>query len=174
MLVYWKKFMSDELFDYLLECNNKIGKILVGNDFINHRNTMKELFKAGDRTERERLMSADCLLVEYMLLKNNYVQPSVNIAYDFSYKDDKVDVKVISSKYFNIPGDKCIWYMQNIRSYLLTKFAFYKYEEAPKEPLKIGDVVSFRLIEVSDAEKVMSSVKPSRGDGYYYALPSLQ
>jgi hypothetical protein len=161
--------MSDVL-EYLAEVHPQIQTITIDQDFIDHRNEMKEKFRANGREDWRRLMHADCLIAEYALLKNNLVEPPQNIFHDFIHGDAKVDCKIITSRYFNIPDEKTVYYMENIRRGDLTHFAFYKFVENPTAALQVGDVVKLRLCEVQTASKVMSQVRVSNTDGYYYLI----
>jgi hypothetical protein len=160
----------NNLLIYLKECQEKIGEITIDQDFIDFRNEHKEKFRAAGREDWQRLMHADCLITEYMLIKNNMVNKPENIRHDFIKDEFKVDAKIISSLYFNVPNDKTTWYMENIRSGELTHFAFYKFIVKPGAPLKVGDKISVRLDEVRDAEFVMNNLRRSQGDGYYYVV----
>ena len=165
----------DNLINHLIDCNNKIGKIKVSQEFIEHRNTLKEVFRSNGRSDTQRTMNADCVLLEYYLLLNKFVDAPNHIGHDFIWNDQKVDLKLITSKYFNVPEDKVLWYMQNIRSNHLTSFAFYKYEEPPDRPLVVGDIVSFRILDAISALDVMNNLKKShKSDGYYYLIEDVQ
>jgi hypothetical protein len=169
MLVYWENYMTN-LLQYLKECQDRIGEIIIDQGFIDFRNEHKEKFRAGGRDDRQRLMDADCLITEYALINNGFVNKPENKRHDFIKDNDKVDAKIISSLYFNVPEDKVTWYMENIRSGNLTHFAFYKFVVRPGAPLKPGDKVLIRLDEVRDAEYVMNKLRPSNKDGYYYIV----
>jgi len=159
-----------ELFEYLDDCQRDIGIITIDDDFIEYRNAHKEKFNANGRNTNERLMHADCLIVEYTLIKNRLVEPPKNIAYDFSIGDNKIDAKIITSKYFNISNESLIWYRQNILSGDVTHFAFYKYQTNPLSPLKAGDEIKLQFIDIENARTVIKNTKPSNYKGYYYIL----
>lgn len=141
-------------------------------EFVAFRDKMKNKFRANGREDWRRTMHADCLAIEYQLLKKKLVKKPENIYHDFIVEDTKVDCKVITSRYFNVPEDKTLYYMENLRSGNVTHFAFYKYyPRAPEAPLKAGDVVQFQLCEVQRVERVMNALFPSNyGDGYYYTV----
>ncbi len=160
------------VYNYLSSIHKQIETFTVTEDFIAFRNKMKDKFQAGKRDETTRLMHADCLCVEYALLEKNLVQPPESIHHDFIYEDSKVDCKLINTRYFSVPGHKVLYYMENLRKRRLTDFAFYKYKKNPDAPLKVGDVVEFKLISVVPAYEVMEDLVPSqyRRDDYYYTV----
>ena len=158
------------LFEHLEDCMLVCHDIPVDQDFIDYRDDHKNKFAANGRTEEERLMHADCLIIEYTLLNRKFVVYPENIKHDFIFGNHKTDIKIITSKYFNIPSDKVEWYMGNIRSGDLTDFAFFKFTKRPQRPLEDSDVVSIKLLEVRNAEEVMNNLQPSQGDGYYYRV----
>lgn len=158
------------LLEHLKDCAHVCHEIIIDEDFIEYRNEHKDKFAAAGRTEEKRLMHADCLLIEYTLLDKKFVLRPENIKHDFIYDNHKVDVKIITTQWFNVPADKVAWYMGNIRSRDLTDFAFFKFNEQPMRPLKVGDKVKIKLCEVRNAEEVMNELKVSQGDGYYYQV----
>ncbi|NBP03589.1 MAG: hypothetical protein EBU90_26540 [Proteobacteria bacterium] len=165
----------DNLINYLIECNNKIGKIKVSQDFINYRDNLKDVFRPNSRSETQRTMNADCVLFEYQLLLNKFVHKPTHKGHDFIWNDQKVDLKLIASKYFNIPDDKVMWYMNNIHNKEVTSFVFYKYENPPERPLVVGDTVSFRIVEAVSAKEVMDNIRISnKTNGYYYIVNDVQ
>lgn len=161
---------TSALYNYLSSIHKDINKFTVTEDFIQHRDKMKNKFRANGRDEETRLMAADCLGIEYLLLQKNLVEPPQTIFHDFIYDGARVDVKLITTRYFNIPDDKVVYYMENIRSGQLTHFAFYKYKENPGRPLKAGDKVEYVLKKVVPAEQVMQDLVPSQYKGYYYTI----
>ncbi len=159
------------LSNYLSSIHNQIQTFTVTEDFIAFRNKMKDKFRAGKRDQTARLMHADCLCVEYTLLEKNLVEPPESLHHDFIYEDAKVDCKLITSRYFNVPDDKVLYYMENLRKGRLTDFAFYKYKKNPDGPLKAGDIVEFKFKGVVPAYQVMKNLIPSQyGNGYYYTI----
>lgn len=158
---------------YLSEVHDQVKELFIDQAFIDHRDSMKDRFRASGRDDNTRLMHADCLAVEYNLLDKGLVSEPTSIFHDFIYEGAKVDCKIVTSKYFNVPDDKVIYYMKNIRANDLTHFAFYKWDKHPDRPLQVGDVVSFKLCEVVDAERVMNKVEVSSYGGYYYRVKNI-
>ena len=165
---YLKRSMSS-LYDYLKECQDRLGVITIDQAFIDYRNQMAWKFRAGNRDVNTRIMNADCLIVEYSLIQGAMVAEPYGMEQDFvvSKYMALVDAKIYD-KWFNIPADKVQWYMKNIKEGLLTHFAFYRWVNKPARPLEVGDTVELRLIEVSPAETVLRNVNISQYDGYYY------
>jgi hypothetical protein len=161
---------SSTLYSYLSSIHEEVETFEVTEEFIEFRDKMKDKFRANGREEWRRTMHADCLAIEYQLLKKKLVEKPENIYHDFIVEGTKVDCKIITSKYFNVPEDKVLYYMENLRSGNVTHFAFYKfYPRSPEAPLKAGDVVQFKLCEVQRVERIMNSLSPSNyKDGYYY------
>lgn len=162
------------LFDYLKECNDNIGEITITPEFIEYRNEYKDKFNANGRTNDQRLMHADCLIIEYMFLENEIVTKPETIKYDFGVGDNKIDCKVIKD-WFNVPAGYDNYYTKNIAANQLTHFAFFRYKTAPTRPLVAGDKISFNLIKVDSAINVLSKLRPSKypdkftgKTGYYY------
>ena len=162
---------SSAIFNYLSEVHSQIETFIVDEEFILHRDAMKAKFRAHGREEHRRLMHADCLAIEYLLLKKELVEKPTNIYHDFIIEDAKIDCKLVTNRYFNVPDDKVIYYMQNLKNGHLTHYAFYKYYKNPDAPLKVGDEVGFVLKEVKSADKVMQQLQVSQyGNGYYYTV----
>ena len=163
---------SSAIFNYLSSIHEEIETFIVDEEFILHRNTMKAKFRAHGREDYKRLMHADCLAVEYLLLQKDLVEKPDNIYHDFTIDDAKVDCKIIHNRYFNVPEEKTIYYLENIKRGHLTHFAFYKYYKNPDAPLKVGDEVHFVLKEVTSADTVMKKLQVSQygNGGYYYTV----
>jgi phage pi2 protein 07 len=163
--------MSD-ISHYLNECQNIIGKITITKEFEQLRNEMSVKFKSNGRDKNTKLLHADCLIVEYMLIQNGFVLYPENKKHDFildSFRA-KVDAKVVD-KYFNIPSDKLAWYIGNINENELTHFAFYKWISRPIRPLQEGDIVELEFISSKPARDILNNLSISNGkygDGYYY------
>ena len=160
------------LFNKLWTFNETIGTITIGEKFIEFRDQMKNKFNGGDRSDMERTIDADCLIIEYEMITRCLVNapPNNEIRYDFSLDEYRVDVKVIASDYFNIPSNKLEWYKNNVVSGSLTHFAFYKFSNKMTRPFMIGDVSSFILLEVKDARETLKSLSRSNTEGYYYRI----
>ena len=154
-----------------LDSQNKVFTIT--EDFIQHRNDMSQIFRDWDdeeRNETQKLMDADCLIVEYMLLRDGVVDKPENIQQDFIYKKDKVDIKLIK-KWFNISTRNFNRFYRNIINGDLTHFALYRFVNEPTKPFKVGDTCEVELVEVTDARSLIKAVRPSQFKGYYY-IPS--
>lgn len=157
------------LYDYIKKSTEFLGPITIDQEFIDYRNEHKDLFQANGRDDKTRLMNADCLIVEYSMIKHALAIDSNCKEFDYEIRmfNAKVDAKIYD-KWFNIPSDKVEWYMNNIRSGLLTHFAFYRWVTKPVKPLIVGDVVQTTFINVVPAEEVLKNVRVSQYDGYYY------
>jgi len=160
----------NSLYEYLNECQQKIGTITIDQGFLDFRTEMLEKFNPGAREEWKRIIHADCLIAEYALITGKYVQEPTSIRHDIIYDNAKIDIKFITSKYFNIPENKVEWYLQNIKLNELTHFAFYKYDVPADRTLKLGDTVNVTLHDVQPAKKVMNEISVSNYGGYYYTV----
>lgn len=159
-----------ELFEYLKTCQEKIGDITIDEEFIKFRDESKNRFNPNGRDETQCLMNADCLVTEYYLLKNGMAGEPESIRYDFSIGESKIDAKMISSKYFNMPGKSVRWYESSIELNQLTHFAFYQYINPPNRPLQAGDKVQIKLLKIEPAKKVIGNKLKSKTSGYYFVI----
>ena len=159
----------NSLYNYILKCNDFMGDITIDQAFIDYRNQMKWKFRANGRDENQRLMDADCLIVEYTMIQSAFAEESYCKEFDYEVRqyNAKVDVKIYD-KWFNIPSDKLEWYKMNIKKGLLTHFAFHRWVNKPTKPLVVGDVVKTELVNVISAVEVLSNLSISQYDGYYY------
>ena len=157
---------SPELYNFLYS-QNKVFTIT--EDFIQHRNEMKDKFGDwdGERTPIKKLMDSDCLIIEYMLLKDGVVDKPENIQHDFILKNFKVDIKVIQ-KWFNISSRNFNRFYTNTINGDLTHFAIYRFVTKHDKPFEVGDVCEVELIEVNDSRSVLKAASPSTFEGYYY------
>ena len=146
-----------------------MGEITIDQAFIDYRNQMMWKFRSNGRDENQRLMDADCLIVEYSMVQSAFAEESYCKEFDYEVRtfNAKVDVKIYN-KWFNIPSDKVEWYVGNVNKGLLTHFAFHRWVNKPLKPLVVGDKVKTDFINVVLAKEVMSNLSASQYDGYYY------
>ena len=160
----------EELNTLLADAVLSIGEVKVDEDFIDFRNKSKDKFKANRRDEETRLKNADCLLLEYTLIKNNLVKASTDKVHDICVHNFKIDLKCIESSWYTPKTDNIPWMLEGIKNGLLTHFAFY-HMSRPARPLKVGDKIRFEYIKVEDAMTVLNNLKLSKfNDGYYFGV----
>lgn len=161
---------TEELNILLAETVSSLGEVQVDEDFIDFRNKSKDKFKANRRDEETRLKNADCLLLEYTLIKNKLVEASIDKVHDICVQDLKIDLKCIESSWYSPKTDNIPWMLEGIKNGLLTHFAFYHMTRPPR-PLKAGDKINFEYIKAEDAMTVFNNLKLSKfNDGYYFGV----
>lgn len=163
---------TEELDSFLREHINLIGTVKITSDFIEYRDDVRSNFRKDSRDDTYRLIHADCLVLEHELLARGYVNEPTNKLHDFCLQNLSIDLKSITSKYFNLSeqaSNKIPWWLKGIKNNLLTHFAFYKMNR-PSRPLKENDMVSFEYIKAYDAMYVLNNLKRSRYDGYYFEV----
>lgn len=161
--------MSD-IFDYLKLCVDKLGTITITQAFIDYRDQMKWKFRTNGRTETEKLMNCDALILEYALVQGALAGAAECREHDFVLKsfNAKIDAKKIE-KWFNISDDKIAWYNRNYKLGEVTHFCFFKFPNRSR-PLQVGDTVKIDLLDVVPVEEVLRNVSPSNFQGYYYKV----
>lgn len=161
---------TETLNDLLKRSVESLGQVEVDQDFIDFRNKFKKKFKGNGRDEETRLKNADCLLLEYHLIKNNLVDAPTNEVHDICVQDFKIDLKCIESSWYTPKTDNIPWMLEGVKNGLLTHFAFY-HMKRPNRPLKVEDKVDFEYIKVEDAMAVFNNLKLSKfNDGYYFGV----
>lgn len=163
---------TTDLDDFLIEQIDKVNPFTVSKEFIEYRNEMKNSFRSNKRTDFKRLMDADCLALEYLLVNSKAVEPPTNKLHDFCLHDLLVDVKCIVNNYYNISEEassKLPWMLDGIKKGYLTHFSFIRMDR-PHRPLEIGDIVTFSYIKSFEAKDVLNGLKPSKYNGYYFEV----
>jgi hypothetical protein len=118
---------------------------------------------------------ADAMLFEQWLIRHKYVVPANHIGHDFQWVNMKVDVKEVTSKWFNIQPNKIGWYIKCFEKKHLTHFLFIKTTRDPFVPLVVGDVVTITPICVLPVKPVIKSVNQSNtAGGGFIDLATLQ
>jgi hypothetical protein len=168
------------LYDYLKQCQEKIGTIEITQDFINYREEKKKIYPANGRDDTTHRRHLDCLIGEYTLIQRGYV---IGLPLDIKMPDyivegkhfgsdtnALVDNKFLSRSYFEVPDiKKYEWYIKSINKKELTDFAFYKIKAPYGRPMEVGDTVDLKLCDVVDAKHVMRNLSPSKKeDGSWY------
>lgn len=148
-----------------------VERIIVTPEFIDYRDEMKTILEedGSDRSEKTRLMAADCLLLEYELIKQKLVSPPKTKGQDFIIDEYYVDNKTITSIWFPIYKQQTLDNHQyNIDNGLLTHYSFHKYKLAPTEPFKAGDVTGFDFIRAEESQYVLNRLVKSNFKGWRY------
>lgn len=153
--------------NFFLKNEGVYSYITVNQEFIDYRDRKLAEFGANGRDLKARVMHADCLIIEWELLRNTRAKRPVHLAHDLIIDDIKVDIKVVHGKTFNVTSKKRDWYMNSYKAGQVDAYSFFKYINAPTEPLKVGDVVGFNYIKSQSYKTMISSLSVSKYDGYY-------
>jgi hypothetical protein len=145
-----------------------LKNIVITPRFIDYRNNYAMVLDMSSaKNDDERLMRADCLLVEYTLLESGLVDFPTDHAHDIIYNGKHIDIKVIQ-RWFNITDrKKPQWFKDKWKAGLLDSFVFYKYDVPPNKPLEVGDVVSFNFHSEQPTEYILKNLNKSQFEGYY-------
>ena len=155
-----------ELEQYLRTAINSLQNQIVTSEFEAERNDKKIQFEKTDirrgkqqtRTDEQRFMHADCLLLEYLLVDNKNVLPPIDILHDFLIDKYAIDTKCISGPYFWPTVENIKWMSDGIRKGLLTHFLFHT-KHGPERILKEGDSVSFNFVKLVRAQDVLDNLE---------------
>ncbi len=155
-----------ELDQYLRTAVNSLQNQIVTSDFETERNEKKIQFEETDarrgklqtRTDVERFMHADCLLLEYLLVDNQNVLAPIDILHDFRIDKYAIDAKCISGPFFWPTLENIKWMRNGIRDGLLTHFLFHT-KHGPNRILKEGDSVSFNFVKLVRAQEVLDNLQ---------------
>jgi hypothetical protein len=162
-----------ELDSYLRESVESLGEVIVDQDLIEYRNIQVELLPPDGRTLEERMIDADCTLLEYILIQRKLVEKSYDNVHDFCVHEYKIDVKCVNTKYYNIPKEKSRrnipWMKKAFENNNLTHFAFY-HMNRPLRPLEVDDKITFEYLKLESADHVLKNLQESKYDGYYYRV----
>jgi hypothetical protein len=158
------------LYDYIKNAIDKLEVITIDQAFIDYRNQMTWKFNTNGRTEQEKLINCDALILEYSLIQKALASPAKCREHDFIFSEfnAKIDAKKIE-KWFNITDDKIAWYNRNYKLGEVTHFCFFKYTNKLR-PFQVGDTVKVDLLDVVSVEEVLRNVIPSNFKGYYYIV----
>ena len=155
-----------------LACNH-LQDVVITEDFIQYRNDLVKKFPPYGRTQDERLVSGDALIIEYLLPKvDKEVLEATHMGHDIILNGNKIDIKVVRGTWFTVSNGKDQWYNKCIHGGDLDYFAFFSYTKAHSKPFVAGDRVSLRFIKLERAANVMYNLRRSRYNGYYYDLRS--
>jgi len=154
---------------YLKEIVNSLGEVIVDQPFIVHRNICVEQFLPHKRTLEQRMIHADCTLLEYTLIQRDFVEKPYNILHDFRIHQYKIDVKCIQTVWYSIPEKKEEQLKNGVKNHDLTHFGFYKMNR-PNRPLEIGDKLTFEYIKLEDANYVLNNLEVSKFGGHRYLV----
>lgn len=162
---------TSELHRLLNKMVKEIGIITVDQGFLDHRAEAVKEFNDYGRDEYTKQLHCDCLLLEYTQLKRGLVEETDHIASDYSFNDVLIDNKVLTGPYWNISQSKFNWHKECIQKDLLHYFAFFRFDQQANKPLELGDQVSFKLIEVLEAQQALDMTSRSNYEGRYLPIP---
>jgi len=143
--------------------------IEVTQEFINFRDG--EIAK-GTYNPNNDYKNCDYLLLEWWLKKHQYVnENSHEWRHDFIIKGlGKIDVKWISSKYFNIKEAKSKnQLIESINIGELDYFLFYTHPKIERKYI-IGDILSHKYIDILPAKRVMDNLIDSNDKGWFFPV----
>lgn len=160
--------------------------LVIDREFIELREKIKPRLKQGRRTDFKFTKDTDCLVLEEWLIKKNIVLGPLSehltkngaCVYDCRIEllnsTAFVDFKCIDqNQYYNISEEKMKthpWVQDGINAGLLTHYCFYQMFRPEDRPLQENDVVTFKLINVLNAQYVLDSLMPSQYEGKYYKV----
>jgi hypothetical protein len=155
-----------ELEQHLRIAVNSLQNQFVTLAFEIERNQKKIQFEETDarrgkkqtRTDEQRFMHADCLLLEYLLVDNKTILEPIDILHDFRIDKYAIDAKCISGPYFWPTVENIKWMRDGIRKGLLTHFLFHT-KHGPNRILKEGDSVSFNFVKLVRAQDVLDNLE---------------
>ena len=162
---------TSELHRQLKKMVKEIGIITVDQDFLDYRAEAVKDFNDNGRNEYTKQLHCDCLLLEYTQIKLGLVEETDHIASDYKFRDKLIDNKVILGPYWNISQNKFNWHRNCIQEDLLDYFAFFRFDQEANIPLEVGDQVSFKLIEVLEAQEALNMTSRSNYEGRYLPIP---
>ena len=151
-------------------CNEYLQNITITQEFIDYRNEFSSKFYTAGRDEKEMLISADCLIAEYELLRLGVAGPPTSFAHDVIIDGRLIDIKVVKGKWFTVKQRKLEWYVTCVANHSVDDFAFIAYKRAVTKPLVVGDTISLRFIKQIPAKEVLYNLKKSMYNGFYYPM----
>lgn len=155
-----------DLEQYLRDAVNSLQNQIVTLEFETERNEKKIQFEETDakrgkkhtRTDEQRFMHADCLLLEYLLVDDKNILPPIDKLHDFRIDKYAIDAKCISGPYFWPTVENIEWMYDGISRGLLTHFLFHT-KHGPNRILKEGDSVSFNFVKLVRAKDVLDNLE---------------
>ena len=159
-----------ELSDYLRDLVESLGTIEITSKFITERNLKKSEFqhsdnnrkfaKKNDRNEETRLVNADCILLETLLIQEGKVLPPTNMLNDFGVNIYRIDNKDLQGPYYYPKMTNINWMQDGITSCDLTHLMFTRmYRPVKNKPLKAGDKVKFEFLKLINAKIVFDNLE---------------
>ena len=143
------------------------SKIVVTEDFIEHRHEKLGIYNPRGRTDRKFKMDIDCELLEWFMLRTGdwYEHPSWMVD-GITPEGKSIDVKFVQ-KYWNLSGSKITNILQQRK--ILDEYHFYEWVERPKRPLEQGDLCEVRCVGILSYDTVADNIRPSfKAQGQYY------
>lgn len=150
--------------------NEHLQDVLITQDFIDYRDDLSKKFYTEGRDEQKMLVSADCLIAEYELLRLGVVEPPLSFAHDVIVDGRKIDIKVSHGKWFTVKPRKLDWYHECVNKRTVDDFAFLAYKRSVTKPFAVGDTISLRFIKQVPAQEVLYNLRKSMYNGFYYQL----
>ncbi len=151
-------------------CNEHLQNILITQEFIDYRNELSQKFYTGGRDEKEMLVSADCLIAEYELLRLGVVQEPLSFAHDIIVDGRLIDIKLVRDKWFTVKQRRLEWYRECVARRTVDDFAFLAYKRSVTKPFVVGDTISLRFIKQVPTKEVLYKLKKSMYNGFYYPM----
>jgi hypothetical protein len=156
--------------------------LVIDKDFLQLREDMKARLNQGGRNDFKFTKDVDCLVLEEWLIKKNIVLGPLPAhltkngacVYDVRIDDAYIDFKCLDEKLnYNVSEQKMkthSWVQEGIDTGILTHYCFYRMHRPEDRPLQENDVVTFKLINVLNAQDVVDSLMPSQFNGKYYKV----
>jgi hypothetical protein len=162
-----------ELSDHLRDLVESIGIRETTSKFISerdikaiefqHADNKRKFAKKDTRTEQQRIVNADCILLEYILVEEELVLPPTDKLHDFGVDIYRIDNKDLSGPYYWPTMANIDWMQRGIDSGDLTHFMFTRmHRPINGAPLKTGDNVKIDFLKVVNAQLVLDNLEEYR------------
>lgn len=151
-------------------CDEHLQDVLITQDFLDYRDDLSTKLYTAGRDEQKMLVSVDCVIAEYELLRLGVVEPPLSFAHDVIIDGVKIDIKVSRGTWFTVSDRKLHWYRECVQRRTVDDFAFLAYTKSRSKPFILGDRVSLRFIKQVPAKEVLYNLRRSRYNGFYYQM----
>jgi hypothetical protein len=162
-----------ELSDHCRDLVESIGTRETSPTFITERNIKTDEFRDSDnrrkfavkkeRSEEKRLVNADCILLETILVEEGKVLAPYDKLHDFGVDTYRIDNKDLQSAYYYPKMANIKWMKNGTESGDLTHFMFTRmYRPIEGKPLEAGDKVKFDFLKLVNAKFVLDNLEDYR------------
>jgi hypothetical protein len=130
--------------------------LVVPQEFIDYRNNFESKIKKDNRTKEERLIAADCLLLEWHLIETGLAEKPEGINYDVNLPEyNRTEIKRTKGKSVTLTPFTIRAEFDN--------YIFFKFVTPHVRPFKVGDNVSMEIVQI----EAKDTVEQRRRNSYY-------